>query len=44
MYSFVPSFYLDAGWAGENWANKNNAPISMSFNGGYVGLGFWVPF
>jgi len=32
--------YLDAGWAGENWANKNNAPISMSFNGPYVGLGF----
>ncbi|MGB8519856.1 MAG: copper amine oxidase N-terminal domain-containing protein [Candidatus Tumulicola sp.] len=31
--------FLDAGWAGENGANKNNAPISFSFNGAYVGLG-----
>jgi Copper amine oxidase N-terminal domain len=44
QWAFVPSVYLDAGWAGENWANKNNAPISQSFNGGYVGLGFYFPF
>ncbi len=31
--------FLDAGWAGENGANKNNAPISFSYNGAYVGLG-----
>lgn len=43
-WAFVPNVYLDAGWAGENWANKNNAPISMSFNGPYVGLGFLIPF
>jgi hypothetical protein len=44
QYSFVPSVYIDAGWKGENWANKNNAPISQSFNGGYVGLGFYFPW
>jgi hypothetical protein len=32
--------FIDAGWAGENGANKNNAPISYNFNGPYVGLGF----
>ncbi len=36
---FGPVF-LDAGWSGENGANKNNAPISFSYNGAYVGLGF----
>ncbi len=36
---FGPVFF-DAGWSGENGANKNNAPISYSFNGAYVGLGF----
>jgi len=35
---FGPVF-LDAGWSGENRANKNNFPISASYNGGYVGLG-----
>ncbi len=35
---FGPVF-LDAGWTGENGANKNNAPISYNFNGPYVGLG-----
>jgi Copper amine oxidase N-terminal domain len=43
-WAFVPAVYLDAGWAGENGANKNNAPISYTFNGPYVGLGFLVPF
>jgi len=36
---FGPVF-LDAGWAGENRANKNNFPISATYNGGYIGLGF----
>lgn len=36
---FGPVF-LDAGWSGENRANKNNFPISANYNGGYVGLGF----
>lgn len=35
---FGPVF-LDAGWKGRNDANKNNAPISQSFNGPYAGLG-----
>ena len=43
-WAFVPAAYLDAGWAGENGANKNNAPISYTFNGPYVGLGFLIPF
>ncbi|HEX3672614.1 MAG TPA: hypothetical protein VHT92_13000, partial [Candidatus Cybelea sp.] len=43
-WAFMPSVYLDAGWAGENGANKNNAPISYTFNGPYVGLGFMLPF
>ena len=43
-WAFVPAVYLDAGWAGENGANKNNAPISYTFNGPYVGLGFLIPF
>jgi hypothetical protein len=42
-YSFGP-VWLDAGWAGENGANKNNAPISYTFNGPYVGLGFFFKF
>jgi len=35
----VGPVFLDAGWAGENRANKNNFPISANFNGAYVGLG-----
>jgi hypothetical protein len=43
-WTFVPSIYLDLGWAGENGANKNNAPISFHFAGFYGGLGFFLPF
>jgi len=43
-YAFIPAVFFDAGWAGENGANKNNAPISYTFNGPYVGLGFLIPF
>jgi hypothetical protein len=43
-YSFVPSVYLDLGWAGENGANKNNAPISYHFAGFYGGLGFYLKY
>ncbi len=35
---FGPVF-LDAGYIGQNGANKNNAPISYSINGPYAGLG-----
>jgi Copper amine oxidase N-terminal domain len=43
-WAVIPAVYIDAGWAGENYANKNNAPISQSFNGPYAGLGFLIPF
>ena len=43
-YTIVPSVFLDAGWAGENGANKNNAPISYHFAGFYAGAGFYLPF
>jgi len=31
--------FIDLGYMGENGANKNNAPISYTFNGPYAGLG-----
>lgn len=43
-YTFADAVWIDAGWAGENGANKNNAPISYTFNGPYVGLGFFFHF
>jgi hypothetical protein len=43
-YAFVPAIAIEAGWDGENAANKNNAPISFSANGAYAGLLFFVPF
>ena len=43
-YAFVPAVAVEAGWDGENAANKNNFPISMSMNGAYAGLLFFVPF
>jgi hypothetical protein len=43
-WTFVPGFYLDLGWAGENAANKNNAPISYHFAGFYAGLGVYLKY
>jgi Copper amine oxidase N-terminal domain len=43
-WAFIPSVAIEAGWAGENMANKNNAPISMTTNGAYGGLLFFLPF
>src|SRR5579863_3144612 len=43
-YAVVPAVAIEAGWDGENAANKNNAPISFSANGAYAGLLFFVPF
>ncbi len=40
----IPAVYIDLGWKGENGANKNNAPISFSFNGPYAGLMFMFPW
>ena len=38
-YVIAGPLFFDAGWVGENGANKNNAPTSFNFNGPYVGFG-----
>jgi hypothetical protein len=43
-WAFVPNVFIDIGWTGEAWANRNNAPIGMTMNGPYAGLGFLLPF
>ncbi len=37
--------FLDAGWMGDNWSNKENAPINRTYNGPFAGLGirFFYP-
>jgi hypothetical protein len=32
--------FIEAGWMGENWSNKQNAPIGRTYNGPFAGLGF----
>jgi hypothetical protein len=34
--------FIDLGWLGENWSNKQNAPVGQSFNGPFAGLGFRI--
>ena len=43
-WAFIPAVAVDLGWAGENAANKNNFPISGTYNGAYAGLLFFLPF
>jgi hypothetical protein len=43
-YAFIPAAAIEAGWDGENAANKNNFPTSFSANGAFAGLLFFVPF
>ncbi|MFY9718193.1 MAG: hypothetical protein WAK16_00985, partial [Candidatus Cybelea sp.] len=43
-YAIVPSIAIEAGWDGENGANKNNFPSSYSANGAYAGLLLLAPF
>jgi hypothetical protein len=43
-YAFIPSVAIEAGWDGENRANKNNFPASSTINGAYAGLMFFLPF
>ena len=31
--------YLEAGYLGESWNNKSNAPVNQTFNGPFAGLG-----
>ena len=34
--------FIEAGWMGDNWSNKNNAPINRTYNGPFAGLGLRV--
>ncbi len=43
-YAVIPSAAIEVGWMGENRANKNNFPISATYNGAYAGLLFFLPF
>lgn len=31
--------FIEIGWMGDNWSNKQNAPIGRSYNGPFAGLG-----
>jgi hypothetical protein len=31
--------FIEAGWMGDSWTNKQNAPINQSFNGPFAGIG-----
>ena len=32
--------FLEAGWMGDSWTNKQNAPVNRSYNGPFAGIGF----
>ncbi|HET6274957.1 MAG TPA: hypothetical protein VFE16_03335, partial [Candidatus Cybelea sp.] len=32
--------FVEGGWMGDSWSNKQNAPINRSYNGPFAGLGF----
>ena len=32
--------FIEAGWMGDSWTNKTNAPVNRSYNGPFAGLGF----
>lgn len=34
--------FIEAGWMGDNWNNKQNAPIGRTYNGPFAGLGFRI--
>ncbi len=31
--------FIEAGWMGDSWTNKLNAPINRSYNGPFAGIG-----
>jgi len=33
-------FFIEGGWMGDQWSNKQNAPVNRSYNGPFAGLGF----
>jgi len=32
--------FIEGGWMGDSWSNKENAPINRSYNGPFAGIGF----
>jgi hypothetical protein len=43
-YSFGKApVFIEAGWMGDYWSAKSNAPSSRSYNGPFAGIGFWLP-
>ncbi len=34
--------FIDLGWMGENWSNKQNAPVGRTMNGPFAGIGFRI--
>ena len=38
-FAVGPAF-IEAGWMGDSWANKQNAPVNRSYNGPFAGIGF----
>jgi hypothetical protein len=39
-YAFGSSpIFIEAGWMGDSWTNKENAPINRTYNGPFAGLG-----
>jgi hypothetical protein len=32
--------FVEGGWMGDSWTNKENAPINRTYNGPFAGLGF----
>jgi hypothetical protein len=35
--------FVEAGWIGNSWTNKTNAPVNRSYNGPFAGLGIRIP-
>ncbi|MBV8530385.1 MAG: hypothetical protein JO104_03635, partial [Candidatus Eremiobacteraeota bacterium] len=32
--------FIEGGWMGQSWTNKQNAPVNRSYNGPFAGIGF----
>jgi hypothetical protein len=32
--------FIEGGWMGDSWTNKQNAPVNRSYNGPFAGIGF----
>jgi hypothetical protein len=36
--------FIEAGWRGDSWTAKQNAPASRTYNGPFAGLGVKFPY